>query len=265
MNKIAIENADVSYKVDGNGPGLVLVHGTGGSAENNWEHLVSALAENWTVVRPNYSGSGETIDTGGDLTAEETARQVVAAAKAAGAVPFDLVGFSLGSAISTVIAADYPHLVKRVVLLSPFLSNRDPRQKIQFELWRELIKEDRNALIRLILLTGFSPRFISELGHEGVSAIIDSFISEINWEGMTRQIELDISIDVQDAAIRISKPALIIGATHDHIAPSFHAKAVAATISGSRYVELDTGHLAHIERPDEFISLLKDFFLSGDK
>lgn len=86
-----------------------------------------------------------------------------------------------------------------------------------------------------------------------------------NDEGRTCQIELDISIDVQDAAIRISKPALIIGATHAHIAPSFHAKAVAATISGSRYVELDTGHLAHIERPDEFISLLKDFFLSGDK
>ncbi|MEE3660321.1 alpha/beta hydrolase [Brenneria sp. g21c3] len=86
-----------------------------------------------------------------------------------------------------------------------------------------------------------------------------------NDEGMTRQIAPDISIDVQDAAIRLSKPALIIGATHDHLAPSSYAKTVVAAISGSRYVELDTGHLAHIERPDEFISLLKDFFLSGDK
>ncbi|WP_237386279.1 alpha/beta fold hydrolase [Xenorhabdus sp. Sc-CR9] len=264
MNKIAVGGAQVAYRVDGKGPGLVLVHGTGGNSEANWGHLIPALINDWTVVRPDYSGSGMTCDEGKPIEVKEMAAQIVAAAEAAGVIPFDLVGFSLGSAISIVIAADYPHLVRRVILLGPFLSSKDPRQKVQFELWRDLIRTDRLALSQLILLTGFSPTFISIQGNEGVSAIIDGFMSEINWEGMARQVELDLSIDVSEAARRIEKPTLVIGCSHDHIVPSSQVKSVAAAIRGAQYTELYTGHLAHVEKPEEFILLLRSFLLSSD-
>lgn len=264
MNKINVDDSQVSYCVDGKGPGLVLVHGTGGNSETNWDHLMPALTNDWTVVRPNYSGSGATSDGGKPLEVRGIAAQVVAAAEAAGIISFDLVGFSLGSAIATVIAADYPHLVRRVILLGAFLSSKDPRQKIQFELWRDLIRTDRDALSRLILLTGFSPDFITKQGHDGVSVIIDSFISGINWEGMARQVELNLSIDVSEAASRIEKPTLIIGCSHDHIVPSAQAKSVVNTIKGAQYAELNTGHLANIESPEKFILLLRNFLLSND-
>lgn len=97
MKFVEIGGVQVSYRVDGDGPGLVLVHGTGGNADTNWAHLLPVLTRRWTVVRPNYSGSGETRDNGGPLAVEALAAQVVGAAQAAGAVPFDLVGFSLGA------------------------------------------------------------------------------------------------------------------------------------------------------------------------
>ncbi|AOM41426.1 alpha/beta fold hydrolase [Xenorhabdus hominickii] len=264
MNKVKVGDAQVSYCIDGKGPGLVLVHGTGGDSETNWGHLMPALTNDWTVVRPDYSGSGITSDEGKQLEVKEIAAQVVAAAEAARVVPFDLVGFSLGSAVVIAIAADYPHLVRRIVLLGAFLSSRDIRQKTQFELWRDLIRTDRAALSRLILLTGFSPDFISKQGHDGVSVIINSFVSEINWEGMARQVELDLSIDVSEAARRIEKPTLVIGCSHDHIVPSSQAKSVVRIIRGAQYTELHTGHLAHIENPEEFILLLRSFLLSED-
>ncbi|MFH3479100.1 alpha/beta fold hydrolase [Xanthobacter variabilis] len=127
MAIVELGGTRVAYRVEGEGPGLVLVHGTGGNAETNWGHLVQELARHWPVVRPDYSGSGETRDTGGELSAERLAAEVVAAAEAAGAVPFDLVGFSLGAAVATKIAADYPHLVHRVVLLGAFLDGAGPR------------------------------------------------------------------------------------------------------------------------------------------
>lgn len=40
MATIEVDGVKVSYQVDGNGPGLVLVHGTGGDGESNWGHLV---------------------------------------------------------------------------------------------------------------------------------------------------------------------------------------------------------------------------------
>jgi len=257
-----IDGAQVAYRVDGDGPGLVLVHGTGGNGETNWGHLVPVLARTWTVVRPDYSGSGETRDGGEDLTVSQLAAQVVAAATAAGAVPFDLVGFSLGAAVAIQIAADYPHLVRKVVLLGAFLDGTDARQRMQFGLWNDLIRTDRPAMARLVLLTGFSPPFLSSLGSAGIADAVASIVAGNDWEGMARQVDLDLTIDVAPAARRIEKPVLVVGCTYDHMVPPAQARDVAAAIPGARYAELPTGHLAALEQPDAFVALL-DSFLRG--
>lgn len=263
MPSVTVDEAEVAYQVEGAGTGLVLVHGTGGNAQTNWSALTGRLAERRTVVRPDYSGSGATTDTGGPLTVAQIAAQVVRAAEAAGAIPFDLVGFSLGAAVATFIAAEYAHLVRSVVLLAGFVSSDDTRQKMQFELWRDLIRTDRRAMARVILITGFSPAFLSRLDSGAIDAAVDEIVATNNWDGMARQVELDLSLDVRDQARRISAPALVIGCLHDHMVPSAHARELAALIAGSRYVEMATGHLAPLEQPDEFGSLLLDFLDSA--
>jgi pimeloyl-ACP methyl ester carboxylesterase len=203
----------------------VLVHGTGGDSQSNWGHLVERFAASWTVVRPDYAGSGATLDAQEPLSVATLAAQVVAAAKAAGAVPFDLVGFSLGASIAAYIAAEYPDLVRSIVLLAGFASGEDSRLKLQFELWRDLIRSDRRS--------------------------------------QARQVELDLILDVSGQVKRIAKPTLVIGCTHDHIVRPAHARAMAAMIPGARYAELDSGHLAPLECPDEFVRLVTDFLRAG--
>ena len=264
MPVVEVEGAKVAFRIDGTGPGLVLVHGTGGNSETNWSQLVGRLAESRTVVRPDYSGSGETIDDDGPLTVAMLAAQVVAAAEQAGAVPFDLVGFSLGAAVATYIGAEYPHLVRSVVLLAGFVSSTDARQTMQFELWRDLMRTDRQAMARFILLTGFSPDFLSGLGHAAIGEAVDEIVATNDWDGMARQVELDLTIDVRDQAQRIARPALVIGCVHDHMVPSAHARELAAVIAGARYVEIATGHLAPLEQPEEFTRLVLDF-LADDR
>ncbi|MGO4683533.1 alpha/beta fold hydrolase [Hyphomicrobium sp. 2TAF46] len=259
MPVVEVDGAKVAFRVDGSGPGLVLVHGTGGNSETNWSQLVGRLPESRTVVRPDYSGSGETIDDGGPLTVAVLAAQVVAAAEQAGATPFDLVGFSLGAAVATYIAAEYPNLVRSVVLLAGFVSSTDARQAMQFELWRDLIRTDRRAMARFILITGFSPDFLSGLSRAAISEAVDEIVANNNWDGMARQVELDLTIDVRDQAQRIARPALVIGCVHDHMVPSARARELAALIPNARYVEMETGHLAPLEQPEEFARLVLDF------
>jgi pimeloyl-ACP methyl ester carboxylesterase len=93
MPVVEVGAAKIAYRVDGAGPGLVLVHGTGGNSETNWNQLVGRLSESRTVVRPDYSGSGATIDDGTPLTVAALAAQVVAAAENAGATPSILSAF----------------------------------------------------------------------------------------------------------------------------------------------------------------------------
>jgi pimeloyl-ACP methyl ester carboxylesterase len=259
MAFVEVDGARVSYRVDGKGPGMVLVHGTGGNSETNWTPSLARFSEFYTVIRPDYSGSGETTDGGGPLTVGMLAAQVVAAADKTGATPFDLVGFSLGAAVSTYIAAEYPDHVRSVTLLGGFASSLDARQTMQFELWRDLIRTDRRAMARFVLVTGFSPNFLSQMGDVAISEAVGDIVANNNWDGMARQVELDLTIDVRDQAKRVGKPALVIGCTHDHMVPPAHARELAALIPDARYVEMGSGHLAPLEKPDEFADLVLDF------
>lgn len=249
----------VEYEVDGQGRGLVLIHGTGADAQSNWAHLVPQLASDWRVIRPNYSGSGRTRDSGGALTMAQVAGQVMAAARAAGPGPYVFVGYSLGAAIAAYIAAEYPDEVRALVLLAGFASGDDTRFKLEFELWRTLIATNRRAFSQHVLLTGFSPAFVSAMSPRQIEDTLQMMLSTNDWEGMARQIELDRRLDVTEQARRIAKPVLVVGCTHDHMVPIYHARALFAMIPGARYAEMETGHLAPLEQPETFVRLLREF------
>jgi 3-oxoadipate enol-lactonase len=260
---VEVDGAKVAYRLDGSGPSLMLLHGTGGNSETNWSPLLDRLSESHTVIRPDYSESGETVDDGRPLTVAMLAAQVIAAAEQAGATPFDLVGFSLGGSVAIYIAAEYPHLVRSVILLSGFATSVDSRQTLQFELWRDLIRTDRKAMARLLLITGFSPNFLAGMDSSAVNQAIEQIVATNNWDGMARQVELDLTIDVRDRARRITKPTLVIGCTHDYMVPPAHSRSLADVIPNARYLEIETGHLSTFERPDQLAQSVLDFVSSG--
>lgn len=259
LRQVAFEGAEVAYRKDGAGPALVLVHGTGGDSESNWDALAEGLSADWTVVRPDYSGSGATVDDGRPLAVAYLAGQVRAAAEHAEAVPFHLVGFSLGAAVAIHIAAEHPDLVRSLTLIAGFASADDPRLRLQFELWRDLAAKDRSALARLILLTGFSPDAVADLGENGVEEAIQATLKTANWPGLARQIDLDLTLDVTEQAASIETPTLVVGCTLDHMVAPSHARRLAESIAGARYVELPTGHLAPMEAPQAVRDVLTEF------
>lgn len=240
MEFTTFDGLRIAYRRDGAGPALVLVHGTGGDSLGNWDGVTGDLAADHTVIRPDYSGSGETEDDGRPLSVETFAAQVLAAVDHAGFARFALVGFSLGAAVALQIAADHPDRVSALVLIAGFAAP-DPRLRLQFELWRELIASDRAAMARLVLLTGFSPQALSSWGDEGVGQALRDTIDGQNWPGMARQTEVDLALDVSPAIARISAPTLAIGCSHDHMVPPAHSRALAAAIPGASYAELPTG------------------------
>jgi len=258
-NSVEVDGATVVFRVDGAGPGMMLLHGTGGNSETNWSPLVDRLSAGHLLVRPDYSGSGKTVDDGRPLTVAMLAAQAVAAAEQAGAIPFDLVGFSLGAAIALHIAAEYPQQVRSVIALSGFTTSADPRQTLQFEMWRDLIRTDRRAMARLLLLTGVSPDFLAAMDAAAIAQAIEDIVETNNWEGMARQVELDLTLDVRDRARRIAQPALVIGCVHDQMVPPAHSRSLAALIPQAHYVELETGHLSTLERPDALAETILAF------
>lgn len=259
MHDVSINGARVAYRRDGTGPGLLLVHGTGGDSETNWGALTDRFAEEFTVIRPDFSGSGATTDDGRPLAVDYLADQIVAAARDAGALPFHLVGFSLGAAVAAHVAATYPNLVRCLVLISGFASADDASLKLQFETWRDLVATDRRALARLILLTGFTPQAVSALGSAGVEEAVEATLTNTDWDGLARQVDLDLSLDIGDRLDVIRAPTLSIGGTFDHMVPPGHARDLGERIAGAHYVELPVGHLSVMEAPDMLAAPVLEF------
>lgn len=105
---------------DGGRPQLLL-HGLGGSA-TNWLEVVRALARFGPVAAPDLPGFGETRPPRPSAARIPTNAQFVTAL--ADTLGWDRVtvhGNSMGALIATLVAAERPELVRRLVLASPAL------------------------------------------------------------------------------------------------------------------------------------------------
>jgi pimeloyl-ACP methyl ester carboxylesterase len=250
------DGATVHYTATGSGPALVLVAGTGLPAEVNYGHLVPAFSGHRSVVLPDYAGSGETLDPAGSLSVEILAGQVAAAAEAAGDGPVDLVGYSLGAVVAAAVAATHTHLVRRLVLVAGWPAP-DARHNLAIDLWQRLERADHDLFNRFLQLTCLSAPFLSSIGDEGVAALLAG--APPITEGMRRHMDLDARADIRELLPKISCPTLTIGLTRDQVIPVEQVRRLHEAIAGSRYAEIDSGHLVVFERPEELVGTIQEF------
>lgn len=260
MPTVELPDSTVHYAVAGEGRGLVLVHGTDGTGAETYGHVVDRFTDRWSVVLPDLAGSGQTTDPGGPLTLELLVAQVAAVVGDAATGPVDVVGFSLGAQVAAALAADRPDLVRRLVLVAGWPSNDDPRQRLGFDVWSRLEKLDRDLYVRFSILSVFSAPYLSALGETGVAALL----AGTSHPGLRRQIDLDLRVDIRDRLPRITAPTLVIGCRRDQLIPVEQQRRVHAAVAGSRYVEIDSGHVVMQERPEEFVDAIRAFLSPPD-
>jgi 3-oxoadipate enol-lactonase len=178
---------------------VVLLHGTSGKSED-WSQVVEQLASHRSVIRPNYAEPVAGTDSANAPGVSDFADRVVAAAGAGGRRRFDLVGYSLGAAVAAFIAAEYPGMVRSLVLVSGFSYGGDPRMRLQFDLWLHLARTDKIALGKLLLVSGLSPEFLSVFDENTIDGIIQSFVAMSDWPLIEQNIRVDLAVDVREQA-----------------------------------------------------------------
>ena len=127
-------NATLSYLRSGDalGPRLILVHGTPGSA-SSWTDYVLQPPAGVEVVALDRPGFGRS-EPEGAMTSLAAQAAAVAALFPTDGRPVVLLGHSLGGPIVAQVAAEHPHAVAAVVLLSasldPALEEIHPMQHV---------------------------------------------------------------------------------------------------------------------------------------
>ena len=270
LHRVTIHGHEVTYRMGGDGPAILLIHGMAGSSRT-WKDVTERLVGDHTVIAPDLLGHGESAKPMGDYSLGAFASGIRDLLGVIGVERCTVVGQSLGGGVAMQLAYQHPELVDRLVLVG------------SGGLGREV-----NWMLRLLTLPGAEllmpvvfPRFLADKG-DGVNRFLhqkgiraphlgemwraySSLSGAENRSAFLRTLRavVDPGGQTVSALDRIylasGLPTLIIWGDEDPIIPIEHA------IEGSRLEVMEgCGHFPHVEDPAQFVAILEDFIATTE-
>ena len=255
-------------QVAGDGPALLLLHGTG-AATHSWRDLLPLLAERFTVVAPDLPGHGFTTGRpAGGLSMPAMARALGELLGVLGLEPQAIVGHSAGAAIGIRMALDGIAAPRALVGLGAALL---PFPGLGAKLFP--------GLARLLFVNPLAPRLFARIGRvpgetarflarstgsridaAGVGFYERLFATPAQCEGaITMMADWDLPALERDLP-RLRVPLLLVHGLADRAIPPSGARRAAALVPGAAGQLLpDLGHLLHEERPGEVAAIIRRF------
>ena len=243
-------------QVAGDGPVLLLLHGTG-AATHSWRALLPLLAARFTVVAPDLPGHGFTTGRpAGGLSMVAMARAISALLSELGVAPRLIVGHSAGAAIAVRMTIDALVAPAGIVGLNPALM---PFPGIAAKLFP--------TLARLLFVNPFAPHIFAAMARQpgeagrflrrSTGSRIDAagadyyqrlFATASHCAGaITMMADWDLDTLERDLP-KLAVPLLLIHGEGDAMIPFSAVREAAARVPGARVEMLATlGHLAHEE------------------
>lgn len=243
--------------VRGSGPGLLLAHGGGGAVAANFGPIIDRLARTHTVVGPDYPGSGDTPRARGPLTLDRLADGLVRAAVDAGVSRFDILGYSLGTAVAVRAATRHPGRVTGLVLTAGF-AYPTTRIRLAVDIWRRLLGDDRRLLAAFLTLVGTGEKHLNALGPDELSAAIDG-LADFIPAGSREHVDLVEDVDLRAELPTLAVPTLVVATTLDGLVSPAMSRELAEAIPGARLVEIEAGHGIGVEAPDQWLAAVRAF------
>jgi pimeloyl-ACP methyl ester carboxylesterase len=245
--------------VKGEGPPLVLVHGVA-TSRSIWRHVVPGLAEQHLVATPDMPGFGDSPPIGRGFVLEDVA-DALADALAALPAPVDLLGNSLGGAVSIVLAERRPDLVRRLILAAPagLAPHRAPIPAVAGRVSATVVAARRrvaprlvgNAAARRVLLYGLLTDPAAASAEEARATIAAS-------RGAKRvgpAIAVVAAADLRSRLAELTMPVGFLWGDRDHLFPVATLEELRALVPGARAeVIRAAGHVPQLDRPDEFVA-----------
>lgn len=160
-------------------------------------------------------------------------------------------------------ASRHPERVTALVLTATF-AHRDNRLSLALPVWRKLAESgDRQLLAEYLTMMALGADALEAMPEEQLQQAV-GFTAASVAEGTPEHAELAPRIDVRDDLAYVKAPTLVISTTQDRFTSTRLHRQLADTIPGAELVEIRTGHLPMVERPEEWQQLITDFLTKHD-
>jgi pimeloyl-ACP methyl ester carboxylesterase len=267
----------VIYRIAGDGPPVVLIHGMVNSSQH-WERVALELARNYTVIAPDLIGHGDSAAPRGDYSLGAHAASIRDLLAGIGVDRATIVGHSLGGGVAMQFFYQFPQRVERLVLVSS-----------------GGLGHEVSPLLRTVALPGASaalslaahPRFLAALWRAGESLRRSGHGKGVYLQAIARALRpleqpdarrafvhtlrsvIDIHGQRVSARDRLyllkAMPTLIVWGERDHTIPLSHGREAHELAPGSRFETLSrAAHFPHLEDPEGLAAVLRDFLETSE-
>lgn len=268
-----VEAGGVDFHVQtmGQGPTLLLLHGTGAST-HSYRDLAPLLAARYRIVAPDLPGHAFSSMRGAQTQSlPGMAKAVAALLHALRAAPEIVVGHSAGAAVLARLALDHEFPAKRIIALNGALS---PFEGIAGHVFPTMAKT--------LFLNPLAPRYFAWSASRGaVARLLDATGSKIDSRGtalyerlmsnpahiegaLTMMAHWDLRTLDRDLP-RLDTRIDLIATENDRTVPACGAQKLAARLPRARLHSVPgLGHLAHEEAPAFFAKLIAKIAVADD-
>jgi len=251
------------YDQAGDGPAVLLIH-AGVADRTTWsEHLEPMAAAGYRAVAVDLAGFGEAGVESGE---QAPWGDVIATMDALGIERSALVGNSFGGAVALRVAVVAPWRVTKLALISAPAPDLQPSAELE-AVWaaeeEALERGDIEAAVEAVVSAWTLPNAPQELRARVADMQRRALELQANASDVT---EAPDPVEEDPSTLeRLAIPTLVAVGEHDMV--DFHqsADSLAAAIQDARRVTIEgAGHLAPLETPDAFRSLITEFLAETD-
>ena len=244
-------------------PPLLLVHGLGELAMQDWFSVIPTLAENYYVIAVDLPGFGNSESPQGRYSPHNYAAVLAQVVELYSARPVTVIGHSMGGAVSLSFAGLYPQQLNKLVLVDA----AGVLQKVAF------LKPITNIVIEDSWLPKFVRTKLAQLNDFTTGLIelgaIDSYFSDLlqrsdsTWNAlMGEQPNMNAALslveqDYSNIVANLNTQTYIIWGERDNIAPLRTAKVLQHRLANSELMTIaQAGHVPMKSATAEFLALL---------
>jgi pimeloyl-ACP methyl ester carboxylesterase len=270
--QIELHGRRVIYRVAGNGPPVVLIHGMLNSS-SHWRSVALNLAKDHTVIAPDLIGHGDSAAPRGDYSLGAHASSIRDLLAAIGIDRASIVGHSLGGGVAMQFFYQFPQRTERLILVSsgglghevsPMLRTAALpgvsallSMTIHPGLTGALMNGGRRLREREIRLGVYMQALARALrpleNSEARQAFLQTLRAVIDVHGQR--------VSATDRLYLLERtPTMIVWGERDHTIPLQHGREAHEAIPHSYFRTLPTAaHFPHLEDPEGLSDALRDF------
>ena len=270
--EIELHGHRVIYRIAGDGPPVVLIHGMVNSSKH-WEQVALRLADRHTVVAPDLLGHGDSAAVRGDYSLGAHSCSIRDLLTTIGIDRATVVGHSLGGGIAMQFFYQFPQRVERLALISSGGLGRDVSPMLRGAalpgaaagIWLVANRRVRSALERAgeqLRARGSRRGVYMQALARAMRPLQDAAARHAFLQTLRSVIDVrGQHVSAIDRLYLLGElPTLIVWGERDNTIPMAHGLAAHELIPNSRFVTLPkAAHFPNLEDPEGLADALLDW------